>query len=163
MTPAKVRSEKQIAATERMRLAREEKKKSLIDGHNEVLEAEQRKADVKENARKLKKARADALKAEKLIVLKADGVEKSNKRKRKDGDMPDLNQLETPPKWFANYIGSVKTGENNVSETPVAKKALKEEIANVSQAKWNDEAVRGKAKSSVDAHMSKMYGEIFGR
>lgn len=83
-------------------------------------------------------------------------VEKILKPKRAQKNPSD------PPKWFVQYVESVKKEESKHAEIKKPKKVIVEEAGEQAKNSWNDGLVRDRVRNEVDNHMNRMYSMIFG-
>lgn len=99
----------------------------------------------------------------------------SKKRKRKpkvskiDPEPTPVEPVKTvdddqsPPTWFLKYVQNMKSFQNEVAEKKRPKKIVKTEADHYAKEQWNKPEVRQKVTNTVDAHLSKMYRQIFSR
>jgi hypothetical protein len=173
--PKKQLSEKQVAALQRAKEARQRKKE----------EAERSAAEAKEKAEQEEEARAAALQA-------AQEKKEAQKEKRRlareakklqtppdtsaDGDsVADiieevvnpkkkvrLSDDSSPPTWFKQYVAGVKKEEAKVSKEKKPQRQIAQEAEKVANHQWKDGFTRDRVRTEVDNHMSRMYHMMFG-
>jgi len=66
-----------------------------------------------------------------------------------------------PPTWFKAYIQGVRAEEALIAEHKVSKKTTKAMASEEAVAKWKEPVTRERVNRSIDAHMQKMYSNIF--
>jgi hypothetical protein len=67
-----------------------------------------------------------------------------------------------PPKWFKQYVSSVKKEESSLSKDKKPKKMIAEEAEVQASEQWKNGMVRDRVRNEVDGHMNRMYSMIFG-
>ncbi len=147
----KVRTEAQIAASEKMREARRLKKETALAdkaaAEKAALEKEEATAAKKEA---LKEKRRLAREAKKSSTTDAPVSPKvSKKRKADSGD--------TAPVWLPKFINEIKSelmGDATV-------KRSKKEVQAEADEKWNDPLVRGRVVQAQDKALNQMYNAVF--
>ena len=158
--PKKPRTEKQIQALEKMKIARQLKKDKEEENKKQQAEIEeQKKKEIlkkqKQIEEKLEKRREKAK------------ARRENKKSENPGPLTppgsDRVQKEEPPSWFSKFVETVKKQEQTVAAEKKSQKHVKEEAKEIANDKWNDGLTRGRVRQEVDDHMGRMYSMMFGR
>lgn len=150
--PKKPRTEKQIAATERMKAARAAKK-SVPTEPEPQLESEEKP----KRKRKLKLVvpEKEEPSKEELDQIVEEVLQPKKKRAKRDPA--------EAPIWFQKYLEGVKKEQAEASSTKVPRKQIQEEAKQLADEKWKDGMVRDRVQNELDHHASRMYSMIFGR
>ncbi len=67
-----------------------------------------------------------------------------------------------PPKWFVQYVSSVKKEESKLSDVKKPQKVIAEEAGAQAKSSWQNGLVRDRVQNEVDSHMTRIYSMIFG-
>lgn len=177
----KPRTEKQIAALEKMKAARLEKKLALEkeklkisnDAENLIV-LEKQKTDLKEKKKVEAAERRKLKRSIKHLDVAVDEAVNENietverpivvanptflKKKRVAKKLDD-----TPPEWFQQYIDGVKSDINLSASEPKPLEVLKTESSSEAKKHWNNSFTRAKVNNEIENHMDKMYQMMFGR
>lgn len=69
---------------------------------------------------------------------------------------------DAPPPWFNKFVGAMMQEKNEQQGIRVNKKHLKEAATQEAENRWRDGYTRDRVRATVDDHVSRMYGMIFG-
>jgi|DEB19_MinimDraft_2_1074335.scaffolds.fasta_scaffold01197_4 colicin import membrane protein len=179
----KPRTEKQLAALEKMKESRKTKKaeaeaakiaeqEAIVQKQQEVADKEAEIAEKKAaqaEKRRLKRAagKMDEVQeatpsntsAEVDEVIEAVMAEPKPKKQR----VKKEKSATEPPAWFLKYIEGVNKEQNILNKEKKPAKQLKFESQEVASKSWNDDLTRDRVQQEVDGHMGRMYGMMFGR
>jgi len=174
-TPAakKPRTEKQIAAAEKMRASRLAKKEMAL---KEAAAAEEAlKTEIADKVKELAdkkaaaKARREAKKAEKENeVKKVENEVKKNELPPKkqafkhEPPTPATND-EEPPSWFTTFHQNVRQEIAQEKNEAISKKTVNNQAKALATQKWNDPPTRAKVQHEMDAHQTRMYNMMFSK
>lgn len=91
------------------------------------------------------------------------------KKQRKEGNRPKAAPVtkkpkdgDAPPPWFNKFVGAMMQEKNEQQGIRVNKKHLKEAATQEAENRWRDGYTRERVRATVDDHVSRMYGMIFG-
>jgi len=177
----KPRTEKQLAATEKARLARLAKtaeKKVAEQVPETPKETVEPPAPVDEKIKKPRKRTKKAMEApseesapsETLTTLIDEALSekekpaKKQKVKKQEMSPPpsvEMKDESEPPKWFKSFIMGIKEEQARCTEKKVSKKQVKFEADTEASEKWREPVMRDRVNKSVDSHMASMYSTIF--
>jgi hypothetical protein len=74
----------------------------------------------------------------------------------------DPSNGDAPPAWFNKFVGAMMHEKNEQQGIRVNKKHLKEAANQEAESRWRDGYTRERVRATVDDHVSRMYGMIFG-
>lgn len=181
----KPRTEKQLAALERMKEARKRKReeaeaekvaeqeaitkkqseialkekeiaeKKALQAEKRRLKREAKKAEVQESTPSNTSAEVDQA-VEELME------EKPKVKKAKKTKTVAVNTLNEPPIWFQKYVEGVNKEQNLLNREKKPAKQVKIESQEVAAKSWNDGLTRDRVQQEVDGHMGRMYNMMFG-
>lgn len=169
----KPRTEKQIAAMERMKAGREAKKAAKLleeaekvrmetdakEREEAAIKAKEKKKLAAAEKRKLKKMEknVDVAVDEAVAHVEQQEIKPPPMKKKRVSKKVD------PPEWFEQYIKGVKTEHNSVRAEPQPKEKVEKESVEEAKTHWNNSFTRARVTNEVDNHMDKMYQMMFGR
>lgn len=173
--PKKERSEKQIAAFEKAKATRERKREELESLQTAIAAKAEEDARIageaaaalvakkelaKEKRRAAKEARlgqvtpsVSSSEAPQLVEATASAPRRVKKPRVLDPD--------EPPKWFQQYIHSVKSEKAAIAKEPTPKRQLKREAESEAQEMWKEPQTRDRVNAEANDQMSRMYSTIF--
>ena len=170
--PKKERSAKQIAAWEKAKATREAKAReaqALADEATRKAEEDAKvlreRLEALEAKKEARRAKRLAAKAETALGVQtpsessaAEAVPQAPKRVRRAPAVHDPNE---PPKWFKEYVHSVKAEKAQIANEPVPKRQLKRESAEQASELWREPQTRDRVNAEANDQMSRMYSTIF--
>lgn len=164
----KERSAKQIAAWEKAKATREAKAaaaKALVEetarkaeADAKVLQGRQEALEAKKEARRLKRLSALLGVQTPSESSAAELAPPAPKRVRRTPAVHDPNE---PPKWFKEYVHSVKAEKAQIANEPTPKRQLKRESAEQASELWREPQTRDRVNAEANDQMSRMYSTIF--
>jgi hypothetical protein len=176
------RTEKQLAALEKMKLARKVKKetaeatkiaaqKAIEDKQIEIATKEKELAEKKvaqAEKKRLKRAASKISTAQESTPSNTsaevdEAIEEvmAEPRPKKQRVKKEKNVTE-PPAWFQKYVEGVNKEQNILNKEKKPAKQIKFESQEVASKSWNDGLTRDRVQQEVDGHMGRMYGMMFG-
>lgn len=180
----KPRTEKQLAALERMKEARKRKREeaeaekiaeqeAITQKQNEVaakekeiaekkaLQAEKRRLK-REAKKEVQEATPSNTSAEVDHAIEEVMEEKPKAKKAKKAKTVATNTSNEPPAWFQKYVEGVNKEQNLLNREKKPAKQVKIESQEVAAKSWNDGLTRDRVQQEVDGHMGRMYNMMFG-
>lgn len=92
-------------------------------------------------------------------------TKKRQRTKKEDkGKEPALHPgetLDSPPKWFTQFVTKMMEEKKEQEGSKTSKKELKEMGQKAAQTKWEDGYTRERIRNAVDGHLGQMYSMIF--
>jgi len=168
--PKKERSAKQIAAWEKAKATREAKAAAaaaLVDEAARKAEADAKvlrdrleALEAKKEARREKRLAAKTHALGHVTPSESSATEPpppEPKRVRRAA-VHDPNE---PPKWFKEYVHSVKAEKAQIANEPVPKRQLKRESAEHASELWREPQTRDRVNAEANDQMARMYSTIF--
>lgn len=160
----KPRTEKQVAALEKAKQARADKKAQVDAMATKQQEAAELARQQQANAEMEKQRKIEE-------QLQKKELQKEKRRaarvaKKVDSSVPDLISESSkedvqPPAWFNKYIQGVKTEQSMIAKDHKPKKQIKIESNQAATDHWNEPLTRDRVTHEVDNHLNRMYSQIF--
>ncbi len=157
----KPRTDAQIVALEKMRMARQAKKDAAIKEKEEIERAAKEKADnieakkaaLKEKRRLAREAKKGSQSPPTTVETPLDTSPKQKVSRKRKAETVDASA----PKWLPEIINAIKSE----THTDKPKKQLKRESRKEANEKWNDPLAQARITSAADKAQNKMFSAIF--
>jgi len=177
----KPRTEKQLAATEKARLARlakaaeKEVAEKVPETPKETIDPpvpvdEKVKKPRKRTKKDMEAPAEESAPSETLTTLIDEALNekekpaKKQKAKKQEMSPPpsvEMKDESEPPKWFKSFIMGVKEEQARCAEKKITKKQVKFDADTEASEKWREPVTRDRVNKSIDNHMQNMYAMVF--